>query len=327
MDAVTRNAPQPGETPRTEGNPWSFDPDAAWWRGDGDAEQAGTPAEAAGGERHPRRPPAPTAPAAAGPAAEASTKVATAPTAPTAPTATTAPGGARPAAEAPTQLGAATTAPGGARPTAEARTKLGAATTAPGGARPTAEARTKLATAPADGRRGQPPRRKPRAPHRAGPGLIALITFGLVTAFFSWVSAEPFWLAVGHGDPGVATVARCSGSGIVQRCTGSFAAADGSYRVRTVTLLGVDAAHRDPESTGAAWMVNPNSRQAYVGTAAPLVHLRWVLGFALVLICGFAIAVLTGTRQLETLRARRGALLMCVAAPLLLLAGFLFATY
>jgi hypothetical protein len=134
-----------------------------------------------------------------------------------------------------------------------------------------------------------------------------LITFGLVTAFFSWVSAEPFWLAVGHGDPGVATVARCSGSGIVQRCTGSFAAADGSYRVRTVTLLGVDAAHRDPESTGAAWMVNPNSRQAYVGTAAPLVHLRWVLGFALVLICGFAIAVLTGTRQLETLRARRAA--------------------
>jgi hypothetical protein len=257
MDAVTRDAPQPGETPRTEGNPWSFDPDAAWWRGDGDAEQAETPAEAAA----------------------TLTKLATAPA------------------------------------------------SAVGGARPTAEARTRRATAPADGRRGQPPRRKPRAPHRAGPGLIALITFGLVTAFFSWVSAEPFWLAVGHGDPGIATVAQCSGSGIGQRCTGSFAAADGSYRVRTVPLLGIDAAHRVPQSTGAAWMVNPNSRQAYVATAAPLVHLRWVLGFALVLICGFAIAALTGTRQLETLRARRGALLMCAAGPLLLLAGFLFATY
>jgi hypothetical protein len=303
MDAVTRDAPQPGETPRTEGNPWSFDPDAAWWRGDGDAEQAETPAEESGGERHPRRRPAPTAPAAAGPTAETPTKLATAPA--------SAAGGAWPAAEAPNRLGAATTAPASAA----------------GGARPTAEARTRRATAPADGRRGQPPRRKPRAPHRAGPGLIALITFGLVTAFFSWVSAEPFWLAVGHGDPGIATVARCSGSGIVQRCTGSFAAADGSYRVRTVTLLGIDAAHRVPESTGAAWMVNPNSRQAYVATAAPLVHLRWVLGFALVLICGFAIAVLTGTRQLETLRSRRGAQLMCVAGPLLLLAGFLFATY
>src|SRR3954447_21589490 len=62
MDAVTGDAPQPGETPRTEGNPWSFDPDAAWWRGDGDREQAEALAEVAARPRNPRRStPAPAA--------------------------------------------------------------------------------------------------------------------------------------------------------------------------------------------------------------------------------------------------------------------------
>src|SRR3954453_21586573 len=62
MDLVTGDAPQPGETPRTEGNPWSFDPDAAWWRGDGDREQAEALAEVAARPRHPRRStPAPAA--------------------------------------------------------------------------------------------------------------------------------------------------------------------------------------------------------------------------------------------------------------------------
>src|SRR5689334_16678136 len=36
MGTMTGDAPQPGETPRTEGNPWSWsDPGTgAWWRGD-----------------------------------------------------------------------------------------------------------------------------------------------------------------------------------------------------------------------------------------------------------------------------------------------------
>jgi hypothetical protein len=52
-----------------------------------------------------------------------------------------------------------------------------------------------------------------------------------------------------------------------------------------------------------------------------------VLGFLLVLLCGLGIAGLTGSRQLETVRARRGALLMSVAGPVLLLVGFLIVTY
>ncbi|MEV4347964.1 hypothetical protein AB0J83_26205, partial [Actinoplanes sp. NPDC049596] len=45
------DTPQPGETPRSESDPWSFaDPDAAWWRGETDPPS--------GRPRHPRRRPA-----------------------------------------------------------------------------------------------------------------------------------------------------------------------------------------------------------------------------------------------------------------------------
>jgi hypothetical protein len=74
-------------------------------------------------------------------------------------------------------------------------------------------------------------------------------------------------------------------------------------------------------------MVNPTSRQAYASGSSTLLLLRWVLGFLLVVICGLGIAGLTGTRQLETVRARRAALLMSVAGPVLLLTGFLLGTY
>ena len=56
-------------------------------------------------------------------------------------------------------------------------------------------------------------------------------------------------------------------------------------------------------------------------------HLRWALGFVLVLLCGLGIASLTGARRLETARARRAAVLMSMAGPLVLLAGFLVMTY
>jgi hypothetical protein len=94
-----------------------------------------------------------------------------------------------------------------------------------------------------------------------------------------------------------------------------------------VTLLGVDPASRNPGASAMGRMVSSRSTQAYVGTTGPLVTLRWVLGFLLVLLSGLGIAGLTGTRQLETVRARRVALLMSVAGPLLLLGGFLFAAY
>lgn len=174
--------------------------------------------------------------------------------------------------------------------------------------------------------RGRPPRRRPVEPRRPVPGLAGLIVLALAAAFFSWVSAEPFWLAVGHGDPGTATVSRCVGEGVTQRCTGSFAAADGRYTVNRVVVLGVEGDATRPGATAPARMVAADSRQAYAGTG-PLVHLRWVLGFALVLLCGYGIAGVTGARRLPNARARQHAVLVSLAGPTLLLAGFLAAAY
>ena len=47
------------------------------------------------------------------------------------------------------------------------------------------------------------------------------------------------------------TVSRCTGSGVTQRCTGTFAAADGASPCRRVALLGVDASSRDTGAVGA----------------------------------------------------------------------------
>jgi len=171
-------------------------------------------------------------------------------------------------------------------------------------------------------------RRGPRhVNRRTAPALTALIVLALISTFFAWVSAEPFWIAMGHGDPGYATTARCVGSGVTQRCTGQFAAADGSFSVNRVTLLGVGAGQRENGTVAPARMVSPDSRQAYLGDTGLLVQLRWILGFLLVLICGYAIAGLTGARRLDTARARRGAVLISLAGPLVLLAGFLLAAY
>ena len=198
-----------------------------------------------------------------------------------------------------------------------------------GNAWPASEVRQRLAEqpGPADGRRGQPPLKKPRKPRGPVAGLLGLVAMALVASFFSWVSAEPFWLAAGHGDPGVATVGQCTGSGVTQRCHGSFAAADGSFAVERVTLLGVDAAARNTGALAPARMVTPDSRQAYVGRTGWMLHLRWTLGFILVVLCGYGIAGMTGARQLETAKARRNAVLISLAGPVLLLAGFLAAAY
>jgi hypothetical protein len=191
---------------------------------------------------------------------------------------------------------------------------------------PAAETRDAVAPATADAS-GRPPRRKPRLQRRPASGLPGLIVLALVAAFFSWVSAEPFWLAAGHGDRGVATVDRCTGSGVTQRCSGSFTAADGGFTVQRVALLGVGAGASHPGTTAPARMVSADSRQAYVGATGLLLHLRWVLGFMLVLLCGYGIAGLTGARRLGTARSRRAAVLTSLAGPIALLAGFLAAAF
>jgi hypothetical protein len=343
---VTGDAPQPGETPRAEGNPWSFDPDAAWWRGDGDREQAEALAEVAGRARNPR-PRSTPAPAAdpAEPAAEGNPMLGETLDAHAAGAQDTA-DELQPREDPPVpgpedvmvlpepQRKQPTVPLNRGKDPAELDVKLSrieespfwlteeeraaASNPAPAAATPAAES----AKRPRDRSR-----RIGRSPRRAAPGLVGLVALALIAAFFSWVSAEPFWLAIGHGDRGTATVARCIGSGVTQRCTGSFIEAGGMFAVQQATLLGVDAAHRAPGSTVAARMVDPHSRQAYAGNTGLLVHLRWTLGFVLVLLCGIGIAGLTGTRQLETARARRTALLMSLAGPLIMLVGFLAAAY
>jgi hypothetical protein len=175
----------------------------------------------------------------------------------------------------------------------------------------------------AAGRRGsRSGKRKP--PVAAFSSLIAL---GLLSAFFAWVSAEPFWLAMGHGDRGYATTTHCSSSGVTQHCTGRFSSADGGFTISKVTLLGVGPGQRVPGTVTPARMVSPDSPRSYLGDTSPLLQLRWLLGFALVLLCGYAIAGVTGARRLETGRARRGAVLASLGGPVLLLLGFLIGAF
>jgi hypothetical protein len=166
----------------------------------------------------------------------------------------------------------------------------------------------------------------PKPPRRPALGLTALVLLALIAAFFAWVSAEPLWLAIGHSERGTGTVSRCIGEGMTQRCIGRFVAADGGFTVDGVALLGVDGA-RAPGAVVDARMVGPDSRQAYVVGSSTVLHLRWAVGVLLVLLCGFGIALATGARRLDHPRARRCAVLCCVGAPVLLLAGFLAASY
>lgn len=179
----------------------------------------------------------------------------------------------------------------------------------------------------APSRLGVPPRRLPPAPRKPAAGLLTLLAFALVAAFFAWVSAEPLWLAVGHGDRGTATVTRCTGDGVTQRCTGVFTADGGAFTVPGVALLGVDGAERAQGAVVPARMTSRESRQAFVGGSDLTVHLRWAIGVLLVLLCGLGIAATTGAGRLETAPARRRAVLISLAGPLALLVGFLAVSY
>ncbi|HYN95229.1 MAG TPA: hypothetical protein VES42_15385 [Pilimelia sp.] len=169
------------------------------------------------------------------------------------------------------------------------------------------------------------PTPRSRETRRAGPALVSLVVLSLLAAFFAWVSAEPLWLAVGHGDRGTATVRECTGSGVGQRCVADFRAA--GFAAPRVALVGAPEADRRPGSAVAARMVGADSRQAYASADGPTLHLRWGLGLLLVLLCGAGIAWATGAGRLACRRARRQALIGSLAGPLLLAVGFLAAAW
>src|SRR5690606_24057265 len=170
---------------------------------------------------------------------------------------------------------------------------------------------------PGDVRNAKPPRRPAVA-------LAGTILFGLLAAFFAWQAAEPLWLALGQGETGTATVTRCQASEQVSyRCV-VFQADGGAYQVTDVTLRGAGDALATEGAQVPARMLSASHERAYAASPAGL-HLRWAAALALVVVCGLAIAWVSGATRLDDRRSRRRAVLLSVAAPLLLTLGFLTA--
>jgi hypothetical protein len=171
------------------------------------------------------------------------------------------------------------------------------------------------------------PARTPRhpPPRRPAFGLFALVVLGLVAAFIAWVSAEPLWLAIGHGDQGTATATHCSIEGSPYECV-VFTATGGRYVAEDVTLLGTEHGHLRQGTWVAAEMVSAHSSRAYAVDATGL-RLRSAAGLVALLLCGLGIAWATGANRLEPPAVRRAAFLACLGAPLLLALGFLAATF
>ncbi|WP_144122126.1 hypothetical protein [Catellatospora sichuanensis] len=167
--------------------------------------------------------------------------------------------------------------------------------------------------------------KRPRPPRRAGVAMPLLILFGLVAAFFSWVSAEPLWLAVGHGKAGTLTVTSCAGSGLTQRCVGEFATPARDFTAASVNVLGPPG---QAEGLSApARMVGAGSHRAYVTNGTGGLHLRWMVGLSIVLLCSIAIVFATGAMRLPERHERLAAVGLAFAGPLLITIGFLAATF
>jgi hypothetical protein len=159
--------------------------------------------------------------------------------------------------------------------------------------------RPTLTTLPPVQRQPKPP----RSPWLAMPGLVVLM---LLAAFLGWVSAEPFWLSLGHGQAGTVTVLS---SGSV--CQGSFTTTD--FTVSTVDISGLAGGGCRVGAVHPARMVSAAGTQAYVASDRGLL-LRWGIGFALVLACGFALAWVLGAFRFTGGR-RLVVILASLAAP------------
>lgn len=165
---------------------------------------------------------------------------------------------------------------------------------------------------------------KPPKPRSLWVALPSMILLTGLAAFFSWVSAEPFWLSVGHDISGTVTVSECVAEGFAPRCEGDFVSDSGGQTLPGVRITGDTEAERQG-TTVAAQAVSGSARSVYIGDTTGLV-LRWGIGLFLVLCCGLAIAAVSGAWQWRG-KARAGAVLACVAGPLLLWFGALALTW
>lgn len=110
------------------------------------------------------------------------------------------------------------------------------------------------------------------------------MTLSLVAAFFAWVSAGPFWLAVGHARVGTVMLDGCTGDGLTQRCRGTFTADDGRFIAHGVRVSGVPAGENASGTPVPARMTGPDAGTAYADTGVGR-HLRWLPGLLVVLAC------------------------------------------
>ncbi|WP_433117581.1 hypothetical protein [Micromonospora sp. CA-246542] len=176
---------------------------------------------------------------------------------------------------------------------------------------------------PATGRRATA---RTAAPPDPLVGLTVLVLLSLVTAFFAWVSAGPFWLAVGHARDGTVVIDSCAGGGLTQRCRGMFTADEGRFLAPGVRVSGVPAGGDAPGTAHRARMTGPDGSTAYADTGASR-HLRWLPGLVVVLGCAAGIVRWTGSARLPGRRHRRWAVAAALAGPTLITLGFLAAAW
>ncbi|WCN82222.1 hypothetical protein PCA76_03785 [Micromonospora sp. LH3U1] len=158
------------------------------------------------------------------------------------------------------------------------------------------------------------------------PGLAALVALSLATAFFAWVSAGPFWLAVGHARAGTVVIDDCTGGGLTQRCRGIFTAEDGRFIAHGVRVSGVLAGGDAPGTPLPARMTGPDGGTAYADVGVDR-HLHWLPGLLVVLGCTAGIVRWTGSARLPGRRHRRWAVATAIGGPVLITVGFLVAAW
>jgi hypothetical protein len=158
------------------------------------------------------------------------------------------------------------------------------------------------------------------------PGLAALVVLSLVATFFAWVSAGPFWLAVGHARTGTVVIDDCTGGGLTQRCRGIFTAEDGRFIAHGVRVGGVPAGGNVAGTALPARMTGPDSDTAYADVGLSR-HLRWLPGLLVVLGCTAGIVRWTGSARVPGRRHRRWAVAVAIAGPTLITIGFLAAAW
>jgi len=154
------------------------------------------------------------------------------------------------------------------------------------------------------------------AASRSWLALPFLLPLALAGAFFAWVSAEPFWLSVGHGEAGTAVVV-ASANG----CRATFVGP-------TATKSTVELAGASSCTVGAsmpARMVSSSADRAYV-VGGPGLVLRWAIGYALVALCGLLVACVIGIRPHRGW-PRVAAVTTSLGAPLAVAAAILASAY